>query len=258
MYYKIDCRQHRSFDLEPRSLAKATAKSGTLVARVCDEIRDAIISGRHAVGDKLPSESKLTEMFAVSRTVVREAVASLRADGLVEARQGAGVFVIANQMSGGPALLQIDARRVSSMIEILELRTAIELESAALAASRRSPAQEEAIYERLNEFGRAFESGRPTTEADFDFHLAIAEATNNPRFPEILEMFGHTVIPRTSLQSGATEDASTQYLQLIQNEHKTIADAISRGDAQAAREAMRTHLRGSQERYRRLLRDGQA
>jgi DNA-binding FadR family transcriptional regulator len=226
----------------------------SLAQRVSEDLRRNIIEGGMAAGDRLPSEAQLTERFGVSRTVVREAIASLRADGLVEARQGAGVFVINNQTHGATPFQAIDTQRISSMIEVLELRTAIELEAAALAASRRSPAQEETIYECYNELGQLIARGEPTAEADFNFHLAIADATNNPRFREVLEMLGRAIIPRTLLQSDAGERTPAVYLQQIHEEHRQIADAISARDEQGARDALRTHLQGSQERYRSLLR----
>jgi DNA-binding FadR family transcriptional regulator len=96
--------------------------------------------------------------------------------------------------------------------------------------------------------------GKPTTAADFAFHLAVADATNNPRFREFLEIMGRNVIPRASLQEGLAERAETGYLEQIQAEHKRIADAISARDEEAARDAVRLHLKGSLERYRQMIR----
>jgi GntR family transcriptional regulator, transcriptional repressor for pyruvate dehydrogenase complex len=230
------------------------ASRPNLVKRLSDELRRAIVAGDIKVGDKLPSEARLTELHAVSRTVVREAIAALRSDGLVEAHQGAGVFVISSQEAQQAPFLEFDAARISSIIEVLELRAAVEMESAALAAVRRSPAQEEAILEACDDIDKLIANGKPTTTADFALHLAIADATNNPRFREFLEMMGRKVIPRSSLRDGDAERASALYLEQIQAEHRRIADAISLRDSDAARDAMRTHLIGSQQRYRALLR----
>ncbi len=232
----------------------AAQGGGTLVSVVSAELRRLIVDGRIEPGGKLPSEAALTKKYNVSRTVIREAVATLRADGLVEARQGAGVFVLNSQPVVNFPFQVFDEERISSMIEMLELRTAIEIEAAGLAAVRRSPAQEEAIFERHDDLGRLIEAGQATAEADFAFHIAIADATNNPRFREFLDMMGQRVIPRALLQSGERERSSSDYLGQIQAEHKTIAEAISGRDEQAAREAVRTHLKGSQQRYRQLLR----
>ncbi len=111
--------------------------SRTLVSRLGETLRQAIATGQFPPGSRLPSEAQLTEAHGVSRTVVREAIASLRADRLVEARQGAGVFVLEPSSAVQPVMLSlsnIDLARVSSMIELLELRTAVEVEAAGLAA----------------------------------------------------------------------------------------------------------------------------
>ncbi len=226
-----------------------------LVATVSERLRQAILGGELKPGDKLPSEAELTQQHEVSRTVIREAIASLRADGLVEPRHGVGVFVLESQPLASPGAFQVlDPARISSLIEMLELRAAVETEAAGLAATRRSPAQEEAILECLDDLDRLVEARRPTTEADFAFHLAIADATNNPRFREFLELMGRNVIPRASLQAGQREEAPPEYLKQIQSEHRSIAEAVSARDEGAAREAMRVHLQGSQQRYRNLIR----
>lgn len=240
-----------------RAKSGAGGAPGTMTTRLADELRKAIAAGRFPPGTRLPSESQLTEAHGVSRTVVREAVAALRADRLVEARQGAGVFVLEGG-ANAPAplfLKSVDHERVSSMIEVLELRTAVEVEAAGLAALRRSPAQEEVILERHYAVRACFEASVPTSDADFALHIAIAEATNNPRFREFLAMIGKNVIPRAALRSEDSEVDQASYIDLILQEHQDIVSAISDGDENAAREAMRRHLRGSQARYRALLRE---
>ncbi|MDY8108938.1 FadR/GntR family transcriptional regulator [Fulvimarina sp. 2208YS6-2-32] len=225
-----------------------------MVAKVSDDLRHTILSGRVPLGRKLPSEAALTGEYAVSRTVVREAIAQLRSEGLVESRQGAGVFVIATQAAGHPTLNGVDPSRISSIIEVLELRAAIEIEAAGLASQRRSPAQNEAIHEACEAIEVLIERGEATVEADFAFHLAITDGTNNARFRQFLEMLGRKVIPRGALQDDASERTPADYLRQIQTEHRLIADAISERDEAAARAAMRQHLQGSQERYRRFQR----
>ncbi len=232
---------------------------GNLVAAVSDALRQMVQSGAVPVGGRLPSTAVLTESYGVSRTVVREAIASLQADGLLEPRQGAGVFVLAERPPNAFPITVADTSRISSMIELLEIRTALEVEAAALASQRRSPAQEEAILEACRDIETLIEAGKPTTEADLAFHLAIADATNNGRFREFLEMMGQRLIPRRVFQPGsAGEGVPTEYLRQIQEEHRAIADAIAHQNEDAARQAMRKHLRGSQLRYRRLLRDNPA
>lgn len=227
--------------------------SGTLVVQVAEALRHAILGGEYKPGDKLPSEARLTETHGVSRTVVREAIAALRSDGLVEPKRGAGVFVLEPVATPGLPFQNIDHARISSIIELLELRAAVEVEAAGLAATRRSPAQEEAIMDRHRAVGDCIANGVSTSAADFALHTAIAEATNNPRFIEFMALMGQNAIPRAAL-TGASGDASAAYLSQLHEEHGRIVAAISNGDVDGAREAMRTHLQGSQRRYRALLR----
>lgn len=227
---------------------------GTLVVQVSNALRTAILSGQFQPGEKLPSEAKLTEAHGVSRTVVREAIAALRADGLVEPRRGAGVFVLEPGAAHALPFQNADPARISSIIELLELRGAVEMEAAALAALRRSPAQDEDIHEKHTAVQAAIAAGEPTMAADLALHRAIAEATNNPRFVEFIDLMGENAIPRAALQRSAEDRSPAAYLAHLHEEHNRIVTAISNGDADAAREAMRDHLQGSQRRYRAMLR----
>ena len=235
---------------------KTSRKGRNLVETVGRRMRDAIANGELKPGDKLPTESGLTQQYQVSRTVIREAIASLRADNLVEVRHGVGVFVLApgNGTAGG--FRSVDVNRVSSIIEMLEVRAAIEIEAAGLAAIRSSPAQQELIFECLESIKRQIAVGESTVESDRAFHLAIADSTNNPRFRELLEAIGKQMIPRSLLQEGDAEISPAEYLTQIQSEHAEIARAIAEGDGSSARDAMRAHLKGSQQRYRSLIRRG--
>ncbi|WP_312795696.1 FadR/GntR family transcriptional regulator [Tianweitania sp.] len=240
--------------MEPDKSKQRSA--GNLVAKVSSELRQSIQAGNFATGEKLPSEAKLTEAFGVSRTVIREAIAALRADGLVEARQGAGVFVREIPVPDTLPFQNLDYERISSVVEVLELRTGVEVEAAGLAAVRRSPQQEEAIIGCHNRVLAQLEAGEATSEADFALHLAIADATNNPRFREFLSMVGSGVIPRAALR--ATDTAGGDYIAHLHNEHSQIIEAILTGDETGARDAMHRHLKGSQARYRAMLRRSRA
>jgi GntR family transcriptional repressor for pyruvate dehydrogenase complex len=235
-----------------------TERKPKLSQRVVATLRAQVIGGEFAAGQKLPTESQLTETFGVSRTVVREAIASLAADGLVEARQGAGVFVREHAMLGFGSLSQ-EISKVSQAINVLEVRMGIEIESAALAAQRRNAAQEARIQEAFFEFERLLQLGEPTGKADFAFHREIASATNNPFYVEILDALGDRTIPcdRNSPWY-SVEVLSVEYLTGLQREHLLILNAISAGDAEAARDAMRAHLLAAQHRYRGRLSSQQA
>jgi len=233
--------------------AAAKPSGRTLVMHVSAALRDAIQQGIYTPGDKLPSEARLTEQHGVSRTVIREAIATLRADGLVDPRRGAGIFVRQTPLAPVPPFQNVDKARISSIIELLELRSAVETEAAALAALRRSPAQEEDILEHHAAVQRCLAHACPAVVEDFELHRAIARATNNPRFLEFLDLIGQNAIPRAALQPTAGDATPQAYQAHLHEEHGRIVTAISNGDPEAARSAMRAHLQGSQRRYRAML-----
>lgn len=226
------------------------SKGTTLASQISTELRTMIATEGLKPGDKLPSEARIAVLYGVSRTVVREAIAALRADGLVEPRRGAGVFVIESNPATARPFQGVDYARISSIVELIELRTAVEAEAAALAAVRRSPAQEEEIIECHHQVYRCIEQGLPTVDADFALHRAIAYATNNSRFGEFMDLMGPNAIPRASVQL----PSDPEYLAQIHQEHGNIVSAISNRESEAARAAMHEHLQGSQRRYRALLR----
>lgn len=230
-------------------LSGGGSAGNSLVVKLSETLREAIYDGRIAAGEKLPSEARLTETHGVSRTVIREAIAALRADGLVESRRGAGVFVLPPDARSTRPFQDMDPARISSIIEVVELRVAVEVEMAALAALRRSPAQEEAIIEWHRAIKRCRELGEPTAPADFALHKAIADATNNRRFSEFLDMIGPGAIPRASF----SQPTEPEYLDQIHREHEKIVAAISAGEPETARAAMREHLTSSLKRYRAIL-----
>ncbi|HLP67293.1 MAG TPA: FadR/GntR family transcriptional regulator [Rhizobium sp.] len=226
----------------------------SLSSRVAETVREQIEAGYYAPGDKLPTEPALIDKFGVSRTVVREAVAALRADGLVESRQGSGVFVIGpRQAEQGLKLFTGETDKISDIIEELELRIGIEVEAAGLAAVRSSPAQEAEIQAQVDRFARLVAEGKPTDEADFEFHMAIATATNNTRFRTFLEHVGRRMIPRVKFRTvmGGIDPLPSRDAPILE-EHREIADAVLAGDPDRAREAMRRHLVTGIKRYRSL------
>ncbi|MET3924301.1 FadR/GntR family transcriptional regulator [Devosia sp. 2618] len=223
---------------------------------VVGTLRKRISAGEYRVGGKLPTEHQMTTIFGVSRTVVREAIAALAADGLVEPRQGAGVFVVGNAATPFSSIGAERSNKISVAINVLEVRMGIEIESAGLAAVRRSTSQEAAIHETWNEFNRLLKLRIPTGKSDFAFHRAIAAATNNPFYIEVLDGLGSRTIPCDVASPWGTESVLTyEYQQGLQQEHLTILRAISAQDPDAAREAMRHHLSLSQDRYRNRLRE---
>ncbi|HYR34413.1 MAG TPA: FCD domain-containing protein, partial [Burkholderiales bacterium] len=168
-------------------------------------------------------------------------------------RQGVGAFVSAEPTS---APFRIEPERLQSLDEILnvmELRLGVEIESAGLAAERASKADVRAIGAALDAMDRAVTAEGSAVDEDLAFHRAIAEGTGNAEFPRFLQFIGRHLIPRRTV-SGLPERMGGQraYLAVIQEEHRRIADAIAAGDPKGARDAMRRHLTRSLDRYRKL------
>ncbi|MCB6184650.1 FadR family transcriptional regulator [Leeia sp. TBRC 13508] len=231
------------------------ARRGNLTQIVIEEITKRIDNGMYPAGDKLPSEKDLGIEFGVSRTVIREAVASLRLGGQLISKQGVGVFVCERDTKKIDISVSNAGDDVRVALQVLELRVGVENEAVALAAERRTPqtlSEITAAFDRFNALdGKDVDA---EAEADFAFHLAIAKATNNPQFPHFLEAIGKDIILDLRLKHTKSGGQSRQsHIKKIAREHGAILSAITEGDATRARQMLRKHLEENLTRYRRIL-----
>jgi len=227
-----------------------------LTREVVERLTREITGGKLGPGARLPTEQALMSAFGVSRTVVREAVAALRADGLVVTRQGVGAFV-AGDIRRPFRIDPEGLRSIDEVVNLMELRMGVEIEAAGVAAERASRAGLDGIARALKAIDRAIARDESAIDEDFAFHRAIAAATANPQFAHFLEYLGRFIIPRQSVRVEPGRLAGPRaYLERIQAEHRAIHDAIAARDPAAARAAMRRHLDGSRGRYRRLAAEG--
>lgn len=191
-------------------------------------------------GDRLPSESGLAERFAMSRTVVREALVRLASDGITEARRGAGSYVKRRPSERLGSHVPIDA--LSGVLGTFEVRFVLEAEAARLAAQRRSHEQLETIEDNLAALRVALLSSAPAHDEDWALHRSIAEATGNSAF---VDMFEHLHGPVDMvLRAGVDISRSRppEVLHAMMEEHDAVVDAIRAQDADGAALAMRWHL----------------
>jgi GntR family transcriptional regulator, transcriptional repressor for pyruvate dehydrogenase complex len=242
-----------TFDAE--TLLKNAASSGkrrSLTELVIQALNDRIDRGDYPPSSKMPTEPELCAEFGVSRTVVREAVASLKLGRKLIARHGVGVFVADAPSSSDSSF--IDSTTLNNSMHVLELRSGVETECAAYAAQRRSEAHLRAlkeVYARMEIV--AVEDDAECARADFEFHLAVAVCSENPHFASILKSLGQEIIIDLRLKHGkANPKERKTYIRRIQREHGDILDAIERQDVSGARRAMRRHLNESLERYHNL------
>src|SRR5690349_21447053 len=122
---------------------------------VVERLQAEIASGRLVEGARLPTEQEMMRALGVSRTVVREAVAALRAEGLVVTRQGLGAFV-ASDFQRRPFRIDPEGlRSIADVLNLMELRLAVEVETAGLAAERATGKQVRAVAQALAALDRA-------------------------------------------------------------------------------------------------------
>ena len=234
--------------LVPLSLGPSLNRTQELTQKLALEIR----SGRLVPGSQLPTEQELSASTRVSRTVVREAVSALRAEGLVVTRQGLGAFV-AMDVQRRPFRIDPDGLKSrSDVVQILELRMSLEIEASGLAAERRTAKDLAQIKAALRAIDAEIEAGANAVDADFKFHLAIFRATRNRYFPEFLEFLGHFIIPRLLVSASESDSPRPQYLRRIQAEHIEIHAAIEQANSVAARRAARRHLSNALRRYQEI------
>ncbi len=243
------------------SFIKPLEKRRSLTAELITQLRDQIINGKLKPGAKLPTEQELVATADVSRTVVREAVSALKADGLVITRQGIGAFVAPNAGEQPFRIRPDEMATVEEIINVLELRMAVEIEMAGAAASRHTAKQMIEIKTCFDRICQDNDAGRDASDSDYQLHLAIARAAKNPQFEKFLNFLGqHFIPPHELLMDTDTketkeemEERQNNLKQVIHTEHEAIVIAISNSDPEAAREATRKHIANSIKRHRQIL-----
>jgi GntR family transcriptional regulator, transcriptional repressor for pyruvate dehydrogenase complex len=231
------------------------ARRQLLSVEVAEDIRSSIHSGRFQPGTRLATENEFCKKYEVSRTVVREAIARLRSQGLVIPRHGIGVFVSAHNAA---RRFEVDWGSIQTLpetIALLELRLAVEVEAAGLCARRRTKVEASGIRQCMERAELQLQlSENPKYHYDFDFHLAIAKATRNPHFYQLLHFLRPIIVPRVRLSAFEEGRPRKDRTRTIQEEHghEAIVAAIEARDERRARESMRAHLFNSLQRLRTL------
>jgi len=221
----------------------APAMSDTVAQQLLKQIE----IGSFAATGKLPTEAVLAQQFGVSRTVIREAISRLKNEGVVEPRQGSGVFV---KEHGAIRPLRIDyaeAVEASSMPHLLAVRRAIEAEVAAEAARRCTDRDIAEIDAALANIDEAVAAGRDGVAEDVAFHRKIAAVTGNPYFIKTLNFLNQYLeagVAVTRRNEATRDDFSRQ----VREEHAAIVDAIRARDPMAARNAALSHLYNAERR----------
>ncbi|WP_082474535.1 FadR/GntR family transcriptional regulator [Sphingomonas sp. Leaf343] len=225
----------------------------SLVDSACEHIRSRISEGEHWPGTQLPTEAEYVESLGVSRTVVREAVARLAAEGLVEARQGKGVFVSETARYQAFQITRDELDNLSDVVQLLELRLGVETEMAGLAAERRSDVDLMDMRRQLKILGQSDVAMDRSVMADVAFHKAIAKASRNAYYVKLIEFLGVRLVPPRSMFLRRSEAyMGDSYRAVIGGEHEAILEAIAARDPDRAHSAARTHMSESLKRHRAI------
>ncbi|HDS1816260.1 TPA: FadR family transcriptional regulator [Pseudomonas putida] len=208
----------------------------SLAQQLVLELSRSILAGELPAGTKLPTEQAFTEARKVSRTVIREAMSRLQAQGLVETRRGIGTFVVDTARPSDSQDSQHETGSALDALALIELRLSLEVECAALAAQRATPHQLQAIGNALGEANAVGPLHKDSTRIVFEFHLQIALCTGNSFFIDAMRHLADT------LMRGAQPAGSEQRHAQQVREREQIYAALVHQDADAARAAMRLHL----------------
>lgn len=213
---------------------------------IYEALAEAIRGGFYEVGSKLPSEAALAAEHEVSRPTLREALARLREEGLIQSRQGSGIYV-----QTAPRQIRHIAplASINDLRHCFEYRIGLESEAARLAATRRSAAnlqQLRTLFEAMEQRNEAGENGM---DEDFAFHLCVAEASGNRFIVAGLEQVRTHIAQGMEINRTLSLESTGDRLRKVQSEHARLIQALTDQDAQASAEAMEAHLRNAMNRF---------
>ncbi len=213
--------------------------SGRLYEQIVAQIEERILNGELRPGDKLPAERELADQFGVSRTAIREAMKALTHSGLVVIQPGRGTFVtdISSKVVRHSFDMLVRGSNETGIKDLIEVREILEPEIAALAAVRAGSEDIESMEEAVRAMDMAMDDLETFIEADLDFHLALAQGSNNVLIPALIDTLVELL--REHRKRAASVEGG---MSRGQPHHKIILAAIKNNDANAARNSMRGHL----------------
>nr|WP_248811546.1 FCD domain-containing protein [Frankia sp. AgPm24] len=210
----------------------------SLVDQATRRLREQITSGEWPVGTRLPGETTLAATLGVGRSTVREALRALSGAGLVQSRQGAGVFVIAME----PTQDWREVLRRAAVADIYEVRMLMEVQAVRLAAQRRTDLEMNSLREALDRRREAATgSDEAFVDADIALHVAVVAAARNPvldgLFTEFVPTLRRGLIELVELLGLRAADVNHG-----DAAHAALVDAVVVGDGERASEILRAEL----------------
>ncbi|QGZ64345.1 FadR/GntR family transcriptional regulator [Paraburkholderia acidisoli] len=215
-------------------------KAPNMPARIYSDILNRIIEGEYKEGERLPTEHMLAERFATSRPTVREALAQLRADGIIATRHGSGTTVMRRPDPDVRRFAPLET--LSDIRRCYEYRVVVEAGAASLAAQKAEDGDIAAIQREWENLQTIVETSGIGAKDDFAFHMAVARASKNQFFITALSGIQEQMVFSMNLSRNLSLVKSVERQRLVQQEHLEVLEAIQRRDAEAASQAMRSHL----------------
>ena len=213
-----------------------------LPTRIVEAIRREIGEGRLKPGDRLPGEQMLADTFKVSRNVVREAIARLRSDGVVQSRHGIGAFVV---REAPLPVLRVELEASSdraAYTNLFELRAMLEVQAAGLAATRGTATQHARISNAFAKMQGAEKWAETGVDADLEFHRAVALATGNDYVARVAGYVSEHMresIMATRRPPDASVDA---IVEITIAEHRAVPAAAAGQQQRGQQGAMQRHI----------------
>lgn len=216
---------------------------------IVEHIKSAIENRDLLPGDKLPSERALATKLSVSRTSIKEAFSVLQSAGLLEVRHGSGAVLLNDNSEDIIMKMNMIIRKDSiNIVELMELRQAIECEAASLAAIRSTSDDIVKLETSYNKLAKAVSANNIAANEDLDFHMCIARSARNLLFIEVMYMLSDRLL--LALRDSRTETIKQPgKSEVILKEHAEIFEAIKERNPKMARQAMNKHLINVKQRY---------
>lgn len=217
---------------------KPLDRNQRLSDRVAERILDSVLSGELKPGSRLPSERELGGQFGVSRTVIREAVRTLGARGVLDVRSGSGLTIAPMDSTAIAQSMQLflSTRGIDYPL-VHEARSTLEIEIARIAAERADAADVARLRATADEMRRAAGDAVAVSRADVDFHRELAHATHNELFTVLLDSIGDVMLEIRQATLSIPGRAPS-----VLDAHDEILRFVAAGDADGAATAMRAHL----------------